>query len=309
MSNSQSIFKYIHELEELQAESRTKIEQLKNLLKEANEETVQAQLSNSLYDTTSNPVTLDCVNHGIAERLRELGDMTSDFYKDASYKRAATIIEHLPKQVQSGESVVDLNGIGSLIAAKIDEYLDELDSDYEESVASEDTMESEESEEEESEEEESESEESEFISYNTEIYDMLRDLGRQEQTQYKKNTYDRAAESIFYLPYAVKNPYELSSGPNKVKGIGKGIAKKIDEFLNSNDELVNIFLKMGNLEDNLFKCKAYWRVSDILRTLPDKITCGNQVKNMDGFGKSTCAMIDEFGHTGSVKRLEELRSK
>ena len=314
MSNSQSIFNYIRELEELHDESRLKLDQLKNLLKEANEESVKGReevIGESLFDTTSNPVSNDSINAGIGQRLRELGIMTSDFYKDAAYKRAATIIENLPHEVESGESVLHLNGIGRFIASKIDAYLDELDSDYEESVASndEESEGSEASEEEESSEEEEASEESELISYNTEIYDMLRGLARQEKNQHKKNTYNRAAESIFYLPYAVEDPYELSCGPKKVAGIGKSIAKKIDQFLNPNEELVDIFLKMGNLEDNHFKREAYWKASDILKTLPDKIKYGYQVQNMDGFGKSICAMIDEFGNLGFVKRLGELKSK
>ena len=303
MSNSQSIFNYIRELEDLNVESRVKIEQLKNLLKEATEESVEAR--KSLFDTTSNPVALLCTNHGIGQRLRELGDMTSDFYKDAVYKRAATIIEDLPNEVESGESVMHLNGIGRFIASKIDAYLDELDSDYEESVASIDEA----SEEEEASEESQTSGESELISYNTEIYDMLRGLARQEKCKHKKNSYNRAAESIFYLPYAVEDPYELSYGPKKVAGIGKSIAKKIDTFLNPNGELAGIFLKMGYREDNQFKREAYWKASDILKTLPDKIEYGCQVKNMDGFGKSICAMIDEFRNLGLIKRLEELESK
>ena len=87
------------------------------------------------------------------------------------------------------------------------------------------------------------------------------------------------------------------------------IAEEIREFMNSNEELVRIFLRMGNLEDNVFKCKAYWKASDTLNTLPDKIKYGYQVRNLDGFGKSICAMIDEFRETGTVKRLDEMRSQ
>ena len=121
----------------------------------------------------------------------------------------------------------------------------------------------------------------------------------------KKNEYLLAAEDIWTLPRALKNnPSDLNS-----YCIPGDIAEKIEEFMNSNEELVGIFLKMGNLEDNVFKCKAYWRASDTLKTLPDKIEYGYQVRNLDGFGKSICAMIDEFRETGTVKRLDEMRSQ
>jgi DNA polymerase/3'-5' exonuclease PolX len=225
--------------------------------------------------------------------------MTADFYKDAAYKRAATIIENLPYEVESGESVLHLKGIGNSIANKIDEYIDEQDSDYEESVASSDSQESEESE--------------EFVSYNGDIYDMLRAIAASEKDSFKKKTYDHAAETLFYLPYRVEDPYELASGPKKVKGIGKGIAKKVDEFLKTknppNKRLANLFLKLGNLEENPFKCEVYWNASDVLKSIPDKISHGSQVKNLPGFGKSICDKIDEFTATGTIKRLEELTSK
>ena len=74
-------------------ESRNKIEQLKNLLNKANQEKVSAL--NSLYDKTASPIGKSCPNQGIVDRLLELGEMTSDFYKTAAYQRAAEIIRKL----------------------------------------------------------------------------------------------------------------------------------------------------------------------------------------------------------------------
>jgi DNA polymerase/3'-5' exonuclease PolX len=307
--NSTTINEYILKLEKLNEESRAKIDQLKKLITQVNEEKVNAlnelnELKNMMqttpsYTDTTARVLKKSVNQGIVDRLRELGEMTADFYKDAAYKRAATIIENLPYEVESGESVLHLKGIGNSIANKIDEYIDEQDSDYEESVASSDSQESEESE--------------EFVSYNGDIYDMLRAIAASEKDSFKKKTYDHAAETLFYLPYRVEDPYELASGPKKVKGIGKGIAKKVDEFLKTknppNKRLANLFLKLGNLEENPFKCEVYWNASDVLKSIPDKISHGSQVKNLPGFGKSICDKIDEFTATGTIKRLEELTSK
>ena len=310
--NSTTINEYILKLEKLNEESRTKIDQLKKLITQVNEEKVNAlnelnELKNMMqttpsYTDTTARVLKKSVNQGIVDRLRELGEMTADFYKDAAYKRAATIIENLPYEVESGESVLHLKGIGNSIANKIDEYIDEQDSDYEESVASSDSQESEESEESEV-----------FVSYNGDIYDMLRAIAASEKDSFKKKTYNHAAETLFYLPYRVEDPYELASGPKKVKGIGKGIAKKVDEFLKTknspNKRLANLFLKLGNLEENPFKCEVYWNASDVLKSIPDKISHGSQVKNLPGFGKSICDKIDEFTATGTIKRLEELTSK
>lgn len=306
--NSTSIAEYILKLEKLNEESRSKIEQLKNLLDEANEERVRALEEvnkKSLFETTSNPVSNESINTGIARRLRELGDMTADFYKDGAYKRAATIIEHLPYEVESGESVLHINGIGKSIATKIDEYIDELDSDYEESVASNDYSSDDESDDE----PEEDSDDEYVISYNTDIYNMLRAVAAAEKDVYKKKAYNNAAEVVFYLPYAIKDASELCAGPNKVAGIGKSIAKKINDFLGPNKKLADLFLRLGNLEENKFKSEAYWNASDVLKSLPDKIERGFQVKNLSGFGKSICDKIDEFTATGKIKRLDDLKSK
>lgn len=309
--NSTTILEYIQNLEKLNEESRTKIEQLKKLCTRAEEEKVDAlnelnELKNMTrttpsYTETTARVFKKSVNQCIADRLHELGEMTADFYKDAAYKRAATIIENLPYEVESGDSVIHLNGIGKSIANKIDEYIDEQDSDYQESVCSDsESIASSDGTSEESE---------EFISHNEDIYDMLRALAASEKDNFKKKTYNNAAETLFYLPYRVENPYELTY----LKGIGKGIVKKVDEFLKGsnppNEELANLLLKIGNLESNQFKSEAYWNASSVLKSIPDKIMYGSQVKNLPGFGKSICDKIDEFTATGTIKRLAELTSK
>jgi len=147
--NSHSITDYILKLEKENSESHTKNEQLKKLLDEANEEKVNAlnelndlkYKNRSLFDTTARvpvktPYSKRLANVGIVERLTELGRMTSDFHKTGAYQNAANTVADLSYPVESGESLMHLNGIGNGIAAKINEYLDELDSDYEESESS-----------------------------------------------------------------------------------------------------------------------------------------------------------------------------
>lgn len=51
-------------------------------------------------------------------------------------QKAADAVANLPHEVENGESLMHIPGIGKGIAAKVDEYLDEQDSDYEESECS-----------------------------------------------------------------------------------------------------------------------------------------------------------------------------
>jgi hypothetical protein len=45
--------------------------------------------------------------------------------------------------------------------------------------------------------------------------------------------YSNAADNISKLDYPVTSGCELASGPKKVRGIGKGVARLVDEYLNS----------------------------------------------------------------------------
>jgi DNA polymerase/3'-5' exonuclease PolX len=61
------------------------------------------------------------------------------------------------------------------------------------------------------------------------------------QDTFKIRAYRKAAEIIRELDHEVTSGEELAKGPHKVEGIGKGIAKKIDEFLQTG--------KIGRLEE------------------------------------------------------------
>ena len=47
----------------------------------------------------------------------------------------------------------------------------------------------------------------------------------------REKIYTNAAESIRKLNYAITSGKEVAKGPKKIKGIGDGIAKLIDEYL------------------------------------------------------------------------------
>ena len=268
--------------------------------------------SPSYTDTTAR-VTKKSLNDGLVQRLLELGRMTSDFYKSMTYQKAADAVANLPYEVQTGESLMNLPGIGKGIAAKVDEYLDEQDSDYEESecsdsesIASNDegsfVSETDASYVSETDDEEY------FVSHNAGLSEMLYEYADRAEDNFKRDAYTRAGDTIYNLSY------KITSGKDamKLRGIGKSIAKKIDDYLNTkkassmNEKLAMCFLKLGNLEEPVYKSEAYWNAAEKIRDLTYEVTNGNDVRHLRGFGPSICSKIDEFLATGKIVRLEEL---
>jgi DNA polymerase/3'-5' exonuclease PolX len=316
--NSHSITDYILKLEKENSESRNKIEQLKKLFTEASEEKVNAlnelndlkYKNRSLFETTARvpvktPYCKRLTNVGIVERLTELGRMTSDFHKTGAYQNAANTVADLTYTVESGESLMHLNGIGNGIAAKINEYLDELDSDYEGSESSDsESIASNGDESEESDDEESDDDEEDyFISQNAGLAGMLYKCAEKAEDKFKCDAYTKAGDTIYNLSHVITSGKEAIKFP----GIGKSIAKKIDDYLNFNNAtLAKCFLRLGNHAETKYKSEAYWKASDELRNLTFNVTCGNDVKHIKGFGPSICSKIDEYITTGTMVRLEEL---
>ena len=317
--NSHSITDYILKLEKENSESRNKIEQLKKLFTEASEEKVNAlnelndlkYKNRSLFETTARvpvktPYCKRLTNVGIVERLTELGRMTSDFHKTGAYQNAANTVADLTYTVESGESLMHLNGIGNGIAAKINEYLDELDSDYEGSESSDsESIASNGDESEESDDEESDDDEEEyFISQNAGLAGMLYKCAEKAEDKFKCDAYTKAGDTIYNLSHVITSGKEAIKFP----GIGKSIAKKIDDYLNFNNAtLAKCFLRLGNHAETQYKSDAYWNASDKLRNLTFNVTCGDDVKHIKGFGPSICSKIDEYITTGTMARLEELK--
>ena len=210
--------------------SRFKIEELKKLYQQSEKERVQAlqellsyrkKEKSSLYDTTSRTYNY---NQGLVKYLFELGNMTSDFYKTAAYERAAEIIGNLPYEVESGESLLNLKGIGKGIAGKIDIYIDEQDSDYAESdVSDEESVASNDDESFVSETDD----EDYFVSHNAGLSEMIYECADKAEDNFKRNAYTKAADTIYNLSYRITNGKDAM----KLPGVGKSIAKKIDDYL------------------------------------------------------------------------------
>ena len=328
-------------LKDLVKEQAGKIKELEQLIKKADEEQISKHLEDeiqrvgavlneaekpSLFETTARTKTFT-LNREIAAHLTELGEMTSDFYKTATYERAANIIATLPYVVQNGESLLKMKGIGKGIAAKVDRFLDEYFDDSE-SIASTEGQILEESDDE-TDEESEESETEFFVSYNPKLVDVFDKLASYEQDSHKRNAYRTAADAINNLTFKVTSGVELSKGPKKVKGIGKSTAKIIDEFLetgkvgklekfektgSTNEEIAWALEALASLEgedhgsQDPFKIRAYRKAAEIIRELDFEVTSGEEAKKLPGIGKGIAKKIDEFLQTGKIERLEELSS-
>lgn len=228
-------------------ESRNKIENLKKLLTRAEQERVRAleelnsyrnNNKSSLYESTARvtekceyPVAIVPGNQGLVIYFTELGDNENDYFKSVAYRKAAEIIADLTDEVLSGESLLHIKGIGKSIASKIDEFIEDLDSDYseEESVASNDVESFASS--------EPLTDDDYVISYNSDLSSMLNEVADEQTDPFKKRAYRFAATRIFDLPFKVTSGEQVSKGPNKIVGIGKGIAKRIDDYLNEENFL------------------------------------------------------------------------
>jgi len=302
--NSTSITDYILKLEKENEELRKK-------LLDSEIQRVGA----SLYETTARTKTFQ-LNEDIAKHLKELGEMTSDFYKTGAYNTAADIIATLDFEVQNGESLLKIKGIGKGIASKVDQFLDEYFEDAE-SVASTDGQIVEIDSDDET---DSDDESDFFISYNSELADVLDSLAYYEKDEHKSAAYDHAANIIDKLPFKVTSGKELAKGLKKVKGIGKSIANVIDEFLSTgkvqklerlekgtstNEEVARALEDYADDLEDPFKIRAYTKAAEVIRKLDYEVTCGEELakgpKKVKGIGKSIAAKIDKFLQTGVMK--------
>ena len=325
--NSTTIVEYIQELEkrneqlkELYRKSEEErvatLEKLNSKLLDESIQRVGAVLNEpSLFETTARTKT-HTLNKEIADHLKELGEMTSDFYKAAAYNTAADVIAALDFEVQNGESLLEIKGIGKGIATKVDHFLDEYFDDSE-SVASNEGQILEESDDESDDESESDF----FISYNSELADVFDELAHHEKDEHKSKAYDNAAQIIDRLPFKVTSGKELAKGPKKVAGIGKSIANIIDEFLSTgkvkklemlekgastNEEVAEmLYCLADDSYGDKFKQGAYIRAAHEIKNLPFEVTSGEELvkgpKKVKGIGKGIAHRIDKFLQTGEMK--------
>ena len=176
------------------------------------------------------------LNEEIANHLSIIAEREHDVYKSRAYTNAAGIISKLPYEVTDGVSCAKrTKGIGPSIAAKIDEFLDSYynsddDSDYNsdaESVASNDLGSFYST--------DDESESDEEIDTNEYIAGELENLAilesKRGEDPFRTRAYIKAANTIRNVKFEITSGSDVYEGDKKLPGIGKSIAIKIDEIL------------------------------------------------------------------------------
>ena len=140
-----------------------------------------------------------CYNPDLVKAFDELADREENKYKKHAFRHAANMIHGWPAKITSGEQISHVNGIGKGIIQKIDKFLETGNSCT-------------------------------FVT-NDNIADKLELLAQVQENDHKSEAYEKAADAIRKLTFEVTNGTEISQGPRKVPGVGKGIANKIDEYI------------------------------------------------------------------------------
>ncbi len=201
------------------------------------------------------------------------------------------------------------------LKAVIEDLEEELDEDYESDAESVVSTEDEESD------EESDDEDDFHISRNAAIVNALRKLSDLEKDDFKSKAYWKAAEAVDNIPYTIVDGESLAKGETKVPGIGKSIARKIDEFLETGmisrlEELKKkppttnecIFDALGEVsarESDIHKKAAYKKAAQAIKNLDFEVTSGEELakgpNKVAGIGKSIGRKIDNFLQFGEMK--------
>ena len=155
--------------------------------------------TDSEYETDDDDDFFVCYNSDLVKAFDELADREENKYKKHAFRHAANMIHGWPAKITSGEQISHVNGIGKGIIQKIDKFLETGNSCT--------------------------------FATNDNIADKLESLAQVQENPHKSETYEKAADAIRKLTFEVTNGTEISQGPRKVPGIGKGIANKIDEYI------------------------------------------------------------------------------
>lgn len=220
--NSQSIATYIANLEKENAELKERLrksEEEKAILEyetmlhyaevsdnesvasDADSDYIEVSESESESESESDDYFV-CYNLPLTNAFDHLAQEEENEFKKSVYERAANIIYHLDFKLTSGEQISHMHGIGKSVIRKINEFLETGEIKSVKTFAT-----------------------------NENIAEQLDLLARVEKDTHKSEAYKKAADAIRKLQFEVTNGTEISKGPRKVPGIGKGIANKIDEYI------------------------------------------------------------------------------
>ena len=208
------------------------------------------------------------------------------------------------------------------LKAVIEDLEEELDEDYESDEESVVSTEDEESDDEDEESDEESDDEDDFhISRNAAIVNALRKLSDLEKDDFKSKAYWKAAEVVDNIPYTIVDGESLAKGETKVPGIGKSIAKKIDEFLETgiisrledlkkkppttNECIFDALGEVSARESDIHKKAAYKKAAQAIKNLDFEVTSGEELakgpNKVAGIGKSIGRKIDNFLQFGEMK--------
>jgi len=333
--NAASIATYIAKLEKENKDLRAKVEsltqdkidlQLKIVEYEYEYDSDSESVASNDYESesvSSNNVDDDeffvSYNKDLADVLDTLADYETDEHKKKAYDDAAYAVYKLPYKVTNGDELArgpkKVPGIGKSIAAKINEFLETGKIKKLEQLAAVD-----------------ETHDDYFVDeLNAPLVRHFDKLAREEEDYFKSVAYKKAARAIEALNFKVTNGDELAQGPKKVKGIGKSIARKIDDFLASNkkvsfelesnpvstnEEIAWHLDKLASLEADEHgsrdphKIRAYRKAAESIRGLDFEVTNGTEIsqgsKKVPGIGKSIARKIDELLVNGYIQRIRDL---
>ena len=150
-----------------------------------------------------------------------------------------------------------------------------------------------------------------FVSYNMKLTEAFDKLAYEEENQFKRAVYEKAANTIYHLDFKVTRGEQLAD----LSGIGKGIVKKVNEFLESgktfdtNENIGEQLEILANLEDDPHKINAYQKAAEAIRKLPFEVTNGTEIckgaNKVTGIGRGIANKIDEYIATGEIKRISK----
>jgi len=208
-------------------------------------------------------------------------------------KENADLKERLRKSEEE-KAMLEYENMLHYVEASDDESIASNDSDYEEE------------------------EEDFFVCYNTELTDAFDKLAYEEENEFKRAVYEKAANTIYRLDFKVKYGEQLSHLP----GIGKGVIRKVNEFLetgeikknqtfDTNENIADQLETLADLEEDYHKSSAYQNASETIRKLPFEVTNGTELwkgpNKVPGIGRGIANKIDEYIVTGKIAKIEKLQ--
>jgi DNA polymerase/3'-5' exonuclease PolX len=151
-----------------------------------------------------------------------------------------------------------------------------------------------------------------FVCYNSELTDAFDKLAYEEENEFKRAVYEKAANTIYRLDFEVKYGEQLAHLP----GIGKGIIRKVNEFIetgefkknqtfDTNENIADQLETLADIEEDYHKSSAYQNAADTIRKLPFEVTNGTELLEIPGIGRGIANKIDEYIVTGEIRKISK----